>query len=60
MKRFNSAVIWEGKSPYNGVEIMVLAVCIEDTSKNRKTGWMVQIYIIVKNVPTVEAVRMEL
>ena len=60
MKPFNSAVIWEGKSPYDGAEIMAVAVCIEDPSKNRKTGWMIQIYILVKNVPPVEAVRLEL
>ena len=60
MKQFNSAVIWEGISPYDGAEIMVLAVCIEDPSTNRKTGWMIQIYILVKNVPPVEAVRLEL
>ena len=60
MKQFNSAVIWEGKSPYDGAEIMAVAVCIEDPSKNRKTGWMIQIYILVKNVPPVEAVRLEL
>ena len=60
MKRFNSAVIWEGKSPYDGAEIMVLAVAIKDPSTNRKTGWMIQIYILVKNVPPVEAVRLEL
>ena len=57
MKRFNSAVIWEGKSPYNGVEIMMLAVCITTPSTNIKTGWMIQIYILVKNVPPVEAVK---
>jgi len=60
MKPFNSAVIWEGKSPYDGAEIMVLAVCIKDPSKNRKTGWMIQIYILVKSVSPVEAVRLGL
>ena len=60
MKRFNSAVIWEGISPYDGAEIMVLAVAIKDPSRNIKTGWMVQIYILVKNVPPVEAVRLGL
>ena len=60
MKPFNSAVIWEGKSPYDGAEIMVLAVCIKDPSKNRKTGWMIQIYILVKSVSPVEAVKLGL
>ena len=60
MRPFNSAVIWEGKSPYDGAEIMILAVCVETPSTNRKTGWMIQIYILVKNVPPVEAVRLEL
>jgi len=60
MKPFNSAVIWEGKSPYDGAEIMILAVCIKDPSNNRKTGWMIQIYILVKSVSPVEAVKLEL
>ena len=60
MKRFNSAVIWEGKSPYNGAEIMLLGGAVKDPSRNRKTGWMIQMYILVKNVPPVEAVRLEL
>lgn len=60
MKPFNSAVIWEGKSPYDGAEIMILAVCIKDPSKNRKTGWMIQIYILVKSVSPVEAVKLGL
>ena len=57
---FNSAVIYEGKSPYDGAEIMVLAIAIKTPSTNRKTGWMIQIYILVKDVPPVEAVRLEL
>ena len=60
MKQFNSAVIHEGKSPYDGAEIMVLAAAIKDPSRNKKTGWMIQIYILVKDVPPVEAVRLEL
>ena len=36
MKQFNSAVIWEGKSPYDGAEIMVLAVAIKTPSTIEK------------------------
>ena len=59
MKPFNSAVIWEGKSPYNGAEIMALATSIKTPSTNRKTGWMTQIYILTKDMPPVEAVKLE-
>ena len=57
---FNSAVIHEGKSPYDGAEIMVLASGIKVPSTNVKTGWMIQIYILRKDMPPVEAVRLEL
>ena len=60
MKPFNSAVIWEGKSPYDGAEIMLLGGAVKAPSRNRKTGWMIQMYILVKNVPPVEAVKQEL
>ena len=54
---FNSAVIHEGKSPYDGAEIMVLASGIKVPSTNVKTGWMIQIYILRKDMPPVEAVK---
>ena len=47
---FNSAVIYEGKSPYDGAEIMVLASGIKVPSTNVKTGWMIQIYILRKDI----------
>ena len=60
MRPFNSAVIHDGKSPYDSAEIMVLAVCIKESSTNIKTGWMIQIYILRKDVPPVEAVKLGL
>lgn len=58
MKRFKGKkikapgiVVWEGPSLLNGVPIVVIANCVDGLSQNRKTGPMVQVYILLQDGP---------
>jgi hypothetical protein len=50
----NSAVLWQGKSQLDGAPIALIAIV---NSSNRKTGGMLQTYIIRTDVPPIEANR---
>jgi hypothetical protein len=56
----NGIILWEGKSKLAGhreVDIVVIAVGLND-SKNRKTGNMLQTYILLRDVSPVEAIKL--
>jgi hypothetical protein len=42
MSKANGRVIWEGESLLDGSPIMVIAIGFKASSKNRKTGDMIQ------------------
>ena len=48
---------WEGPSTVNGATVMLGVSCEERPSKNKKTGPMVQVSVLVKDEHPVEAVR---
>ena len=50
----NSAVLWQGKSEIDGAPIALIAIV---NSSNRKTGGMMQTYIIRSDMPPIEANR---
>lgn len=49
-------VLWEGPSELNGEPIVVVANKLDTTSMNRKTGPMVQVYILLRDEPSWEAI----
>lgn len=51
------AVLWEGPSRLNGEPIVVIATGLDGTSKNSKTGAMVQTWILHQQFPPGKAVR---
>ncbi len=56
----NGIILWEGKSKladHRQVNIVVIAVGLKD-SKNRKTGKMLQTYILLQDVDPVEAIKL--
>lgn len=53
----NSVLLWEGPSQIDGAPIMLVATGIKNASSNRKTGAMVQTYIIRRDVSPVEAIH---
>ena len=50
----NSAVLWKGPSELDGAPIALIAIV---NSSNRKTGGMLQTYIIRTDIPPIEANR---
>lgn len=57
MRRPNGYVLWEGPSALDGAPIVVILTGIVRPSQNRKTGPMVQSWILHRDVPPVEAIR---
>lgn len=57
MPKPNGYVLFEGPSALDGAPIVVIATGINSKSSNRKTGAMVQTYILRQDVSPVEAVR---
>lgn len=53
----NGAVLWQGASLLDGAPIVVIATGLRDGSSNRKTGAMIQTYILRADVDPVTAVR---
>ena len=43
-------ILWEGASRLDSVPIVVIATGIDSPSKNRKTGEMVQCWILLRDV----------
>lgn len=56
-KPVNGAIIWEGPSRFDGSPIVVIATGIRGRSQNRKTGDMVQVWILRQDCSPVEAVQ---
>ena len=57
MTKINGAIIWEGSSSYDGQQIVVIMTGLSQASSNRKTGDMIQTYILRQDVTPVEAVK---
>jgi len=57
MAKINGAVIWEGKSSYDGKPIAVIMVGLSQGSSNTKTGSMVQTYILRTDVNPIDALK---
>lgn len=55
--RHQGIVIWEGPSPVDGAPIVMIASGLDRQSKNRKTGAMVQTWILRADMPPIEALR---
>lgn len=53
----NGRILWEGKSPFNGDNIVLIMTAIKDASTNTKTGAMLQTYILLQDVSPVEGVK---
>lgn len=53
----NSVKLWEGPSAIDGAPIALIATGIKAKSQNRKTGHMVQTYIIRRDVSPVDAIH---
>jgi hypothetical protein len=58
MSKPNGAILWQGASLIDGQPIVVIAVGLSNASSNRKTGAMLQTYILRADVDPNEAVRM--
>lgn len=57
MSNANGRVIWEGESLLDGSPIVVIAIGFENSSRNRKTGNMIQTYILRRDISPVDAVQ---
>jgi len=53
----NGHIVWEGASLINGAPILVLLTGTVRPSSNRKTGWMLQTWIIPKECHPTEAIQ---
>lgn len=53
----NGAILWRGASLIDGAPLVVIAVGLASASSNRKTGGMVQTYILREDMDPVAAVR---
>jgi len=51
-------ILWRGPSAFDGKPIMVIATAMYVPSANPKTGWMIQIWILVEGMPPVEAMML--
>jgi hypothetical protein len=56
MAKSNGYVIYEGPSAFDGAPIVVIVTGLTNRSSNRKTGGMVQTYILRRDVSPMEAV----
>ena len=61
LKRFgiknNGFVLWEGASPMTGEPIVAIVTAVRAASKNAKTGWMHQLWILRSDIPPHEAFK---
>lgn len=57
MPKSNGAILWQGASLIDGAPIVAIAVGLNAKSTNRKTGAMLQTYILRSHVDPVSAVR---
>lgn len=57
MSKPNGAVLWRGASLIDGAPIVVIATGLASGSSNRKTGAMVQTYILREDISPTEAVK---
>ena len=48
--KINGAILWEGTSSYDGQPIAVIMTGIAQASTNRKTGDMIQTYILRQDI----------
>ena len=53
----NGRVVWEGESRLDGAPIVLIVTGFSQKSANRKTGRMLQSYILRRDVAPLEAVR---
>ena len=53
----NGYILWEGESLLDGTPIVVIATGFASRSTNRKTGGMIQTYILRRDIDPVSAVR---
>jgi len=53
----NGHIIWEGASLINEAPILLLLTGTTRPSSNVKTGWMLQTWIMPKNIHPLEAIR---
>lgn len=53
----NGLIVWEGPSAHDGAPIVVIVTGITDASSNRKTGAMVQTWILRSDVDPMSALR---
>jgi hypothetical protein len=53
----NGVVVWEGESPVDGAPIALILTGLTSKSANRKTGPMLQTWILRQDMPPLEAVR---
>ena len=58
--RPNGCIVWEGKSEFDGSPIVLLLTGLELPSQNRKTGPVVQSYIVRSDITPLEAVKTRL
>ncbi len=56
----NGFVVWEGESCLDGAPIVLIVIGFSRQSTNRKTGGMLQSYILRRDVSPLEAVRIGL
>jgi len=56
-KKPNGVVLYEGPSLLDGKPIVVIAIGLNNKSKNSKTGGMIQTYILRSDVSPIEAIR---
>ena len=57
-KKYNGIVLWSGKSLYDGERIMMVATGVFSQSENRKTGDVIQTYILRRDIPPILARRL--
>ena len=56
-QRATSAIIWEGKSPFDGANIMAVVTGMKKPSANIKTGPMAQVSILLADMHPVEGYK---
>ena len=56
-KKSNGVILYEGPSELDGSPIVVIAIGLNNKSKNSKTGGMIQTYILRSDVSPIEASR---
>lgn len=53
----NGAILWQGASLLDGAPILAIATGLNSKSTNRKTGAMIQTYILRSDISPIDAVR---